>query len=120
MLIPVFAMVALVSIVWLNIAIRGRREVALQLLNLIWWAGSFGAAYFTWLAWCDRGYSENWAMIGFMFFALPYLVMAGVLAGAELFAIRKWREGRTKAIRLTAVSLLGFLLFQMLAGFFAA
>lgn len=106
--------------VWLVIGIRGRKEIALLVLNLFWWLGSFISAYFTWLAWQDRGYSENWAMICFLFCSFPYIVITGVLAAAELFFIRKWQSGKIIPIRLTSLILLIFLIFQIFIGFISA
>lgn len=120
MIIHIFIIFVLSSIVWLVIGIRGRKEIALLMLNLYWWLGSFVSAYFTWLAWQDRGYSENWAIIGFMFCSLPYILITGVMVGSELFIIRKWQSGKIKSIKLTSVSLLIFLIFQLLVGSLSA
>ncbi len=120
MIIPIFILFMLSSALWLFIGIQGRKEIALLMLNLYWWLGSFVSAYFTWLAWQDREYSENWAMIGFMLCSFPYFIITGVMAVTELFFIRKWQSNNTKIIKLTLVSLLIFLVFQMLAGFLSA
>jgi len=120
MIIPIFTLFILSSIVWLFISINGRKEIGLFILNLYWWLGSIVPAYFAWLTWQDRGYSENWAMIGFMMFSLPYLVITGVMIVAELIFIRKWQGGKTKTIKMTALSLLIFLVFQMVVGLLSA
>jgi len=120
MIIPLFTLFLLSSLVWLIIGIQGKKYTSLLILNVCWWLGSFVSAYFVWLAWQDRGYSENWAMIGFIFFSLPYLVITGFMTGAELFFIRKWQNPETKIIKRTSFILLIFLLFQMAAGFLSA
>lgn len=120
MLIPVFILFVAASAAWLAAAIPGRRETWLLALNVLWWLGSFVSACLTWLAWQDRGYSENWAMIGFMFVSLPYIAAAGIMAGLELFFIRKWQGGKARTIRLMAAGLLVFLALQLAAGLMSA
>ena len=120
MIYPIFTLFILSSIVWLVIGLKGGKAIALLTLNLYWWLGSFVSAYFTLLAWQDRGYSENWAMIGFIFFSLPYILTTIVLIIVELFFIRKWQSDKTKAIKFTSVILLFFLIFQIIIGFLSA
>lgn len=120
MLIPVLILFILFSTVFLVRGIRGRKETLLLKLNLFWLLGSFASAYFTWLAWQDRGYSENWAMIGFMFFAFPYILITGIMVIAELFFTRKWQSDKLKTIRLIMVILLVFLMFQVVVGLLSA
>lgn len=120
MLIPIFTLFIFLSVIWLVIGIRGRKEIAILILNLFWWLGSFVSAYFTWLVWQDRRFSENWAMIGFMLYAIPYIVSSGTLVSIELYLIRKWSGEKTNTIKLSSVSLLIFLVFQLLTGFLSA
>jgi hypothetical protein len=120
MMIPIIILHLLSSVAWLVIGIRGRKEIALLMLSGYWWMGSFVSAYFTWLAWQDRGYSENWAMIGFMFYSLPFLLTTGVLVAAGLISIRKWQGGRKRTLKWILLSLLIFLILQMMAGFLSA
>lgn len=120
MLIPVVILFILFSTVFLFRGIRGRKETLLLKLNLFWLVGSFGSAYFTWLAWQDRGYSENWAMIGFIFFAFPYIFITGIMVIAELFFTRKWQSEKVQTIRLIMVILLVFLMLQVVVGVLSA
>ena len=120
MIIFIFTIFILLSIAWLISGAKGRNETVLLTLNLFWWLSSFAAAYFTWLAWQDRGYSENWAMIGFIYISFPYILITGMMVSAELFFIRKWQSSKTKMIKLASIGLLIFLLFQMLIGFLSA
>ena len=120
MIIPAVTLFLLFSIIWLVIGIKGRKETALLILNLFWWSGAFVSAYFTWLVWQERGYSENWAMVGFIFWSLPYIFTTGIMVAAELFAIRKWQSNKTTMIKVTSASLLIFLMFQLLVGFLSA
>jgi hypothetical protein len=116
MIILVLALLVLPSIVWLVVGIQGRKETAILKLNLCWWLGSFVSAYAVWLAWQDRAFSENWAMMGFMFFSLPYCAVVGTMAIAELVSIRKWESDKTRTIRLTSAGLLLFCVLQVLLG----
>jgi hypothetical protein len=120
MLIPISILFLFISVVWLAVGIQGRRETALLGLNLFWWLGAFVSAWFVWQAWQERAFSENWAAIGFLFFSVPYILVAGVLVVIELFCVRKWRGGKTRSITWTAAGLIVFLLFQMVAGILSA
>lgn len=117
MLIPILVLFVSVSVAWLAFGIRRGSGTALFLLNLVWWAGALGSAYGVWLAWLDRGYSEHWAAFGFLFFSLPYGVIAASMAGAELLWTRKWAGARTAAMRRSAIGLLAFLALQLAVGF---
>jgi hypothetical protein len=120
MLITIYILFILSSIVWLILGIRGKKEVGLIILNGVWWLGSFATAYATYLAWQDRAYSENWAMVGFIFFALPYLIIIGVMVVIELYYVRNWQSSRSKTVQWTSRGLLIFLAFQMILGFLSA
>ncbi|MDM8538252.1 hypothetical protein QUF70_15975, partial [Desulfobacterales bacterium HSG17] len=116
-LIPIITIFLLSSIVWLIIGISRKNEITLIVLNLYWWIGSFVSAHFVWLVWQSRNYSENWAMIGFIFCSLPYLITTVFMINVKLFYIRKWKSKKGKAIQLASVGLLFFLIFQIIVGF---
>jgi len=120
MLIPLLTLFLVASIVWLAIAVQGRKETALLALNGCWWLGALISAYFVWFAWQERAYSENWAAIGFLFCSIPYILIAGAMASVELFCIRNWQGGKTRPIKWTAAGLIVFLLSQMIAGIISA
>lgn len=120
MLIPLLTLFLVISIVWLIIGVKGRKETGLMTLNAFWWLGAFISAYFVWLTWQERAYSENWAGIGFLFCSVPYILITGIMVSVELFCIRKWHGGKTKSIKWTATGLLVFLFFQMITGIFSA
>jgi hypothetical protein len=117
MIVPVFAVFILGSVGGLMAGLYYRNVIVLFALNSLWWVGSFISAYFVWLAWLDRGYSENWAMIGFMIFSLPYGLLTLMMLFAELFFIRKWHGNNLKPLRLVSILLLTFLMVQLIAGF---
>jgi hypothetical protein len=59
-----------------------RKRPALYALKCLWLPGVVLAAYLTQDAWKDRSYSENWAVIGVVFFVLPFtglVVVEGIL-----------------------------------------
>jgi hypothetical protein len=120
MLIPIFTLFVLSSIVWLVLGIRGRKEDALLVLDSFWWLGSLVSAYFAFLAWQDRMFSENWAMMGFLFGSLPYSAIVGTMVVAELVFIRKWQSNKARAMRLMSAGLLMFSLFQVTVGLLSA
>jgi hypothetical protein len=120
MLIPLFTLFLAVSIAWLAIGLKGRNQRALLALNVFWWIGAFVSAYFVWLTWQERAYSENWAAIGFLFCSVPYILMTGVMASVELFCIRKWHDTKTRPIKWVAAGLIVFLLSQMITGILSA
>ena len=107
----------LISAVGLTFGLLRRSIPALFALNLLWWLGAFVSAYFAFLAWVDRGHSENWAVIGFMYLTLPFAVPAVVLSLIELYFLRKWSGGQVRLLRSGVVALLAFLLLQIFAGF---
>ena len=120
MAIPIAILLILGSVSGLILGLQYKNAIVLLALNIWWWLGAFVSAYFTWLAWQDRGYSENWAMLGFIFFALPYLLLIGLMALAKLFFIRSWPDNMAKLLRISSLGLLLFLLFQLIVGCGAA
>ncbi len=56
-------------------------------------------------------------MIGFMFYSLPYIFITGVMLVAKIVCIRTWQGGQINTINMISMSLLGFLVFQLLVGF---
>ena len=117
MILPVFAVFILGSVGGLMAGLYYRNVIILFAINSLWWVGSFISAYFVWLAWLDRGYSENWAMIGFMIFSLPYALLTLIMLFVELFFTRKWHGNNLKLFRLVSILLLTFLIFQLVIGF---
>jgi len=117
MIVPVFAVYILGSVGGLMAGLYYRNMIVLFALNSLWWVGSFISAYFVWLAWLDRGYSENWAMIGFMIFSLPYGLLTVMMLSVGLFFTRKWHGNNLRLFRLVSILLLTFLIFQLIIGF---
>lgn len=109
-------LVILGPIAGLVYACRHRSLAALRMLNVFWWLGSMLSGYYVLLAWLDRRYSENWAMLGVIFFSLPYILVTAPLLAAELAATRKWPPGGVRAVRLSSLALLVFLVFQAVTG----
>lgn len=119
MIVPIFILFTLGSFSGLVIGLYYRNVIVLFALNSLWWVGSFISAYFVWLAWLDRGYSENWAMIGFIIFSLPYGLLTLIMLFVELFFTWKWYGSKLKLFRLVSILLLTFLMVQLIAGFSA-
>ncbi len=117
MIVPIFGAFVLGSLGGLVAGLYYRNVAVFLILNSLWWVGSFISAYFVWLAWLDRGYSENWAMIGFIVGSLPYSLLTITMLSLELFFTRNWYGNKVKLLRLTAILLLTFLIFQLMIGF---
>lgn len=120
MIVPIFAVFILGSVGGLITGLYYRNVIVLFALNSVWWVTSFISAYFVWLAWLDRGYSENWAMIGFMIFSLPYGLLTLIMLFMELFFTRKWHGNKLELLRLLSILLLMFLIFQLIVGFLSS
>ena len=116
MLIPVFIVFTLISCGGLLVGIWHKSDMWLLALNLLWWCGGCISAYFAWLTWKDRGYSEHWAMIGFMLCTVPYALLTGLMLGGELFFIRTWQHRLSALNQIAAAALLIFLIVQLIIG----
>jgi len=110
---------AVISAIWLAYGLRGKNAKALAALNVLWWLGSFGSAYFTYLAWQDRAFSENWAIMGFVFMALPFAVLTIIEGILLLIFISKWTEKPKGFLRWSPKVLIAFLVAQLVFGFYA-
>lgn len=120
MIIPILILFIGSSVLALVIGLRSGNAAILLVLNIFWWIGSFISGYLTWLVWQDRKYSENWAMIGFIFFALPYILLTASMISAELFFIRGWQDSPAELLRLSGIVLLIFLMSQLIVGLLSA
>lgn len=120
MLIPVFLLFIVCSLIALIIGLRSQNTTLLFALNMFWSSGSLLSAYLTGLVWQDRNYSENWAMIAFIFFVLPYILLTAGMISAELFFIRGWEDRPAKLLRLSGIVLLIFMMSQLIVGLLSA
>ena len=120
MIVPISIIYFLVSVVALAFGFRFKSLSTLFALSIFWWVGAFASAYFTYLAWIDRSYSENWAMIDFIFLALPYAAHTIALIFTELYFMRKWSGRQVKFLQLNLLTLLTFLVLQIVLGLFSA
>ena len=116
MLVPALTLYLLISVGCLIGGVRSGSAAGLLGLTLFWWLGSLVAGYFTLVAFLERGYSENWALIGFVFISGPIILVTGALGIIELVAIRRWSSKRARAVRIAAGLLLGFLAVQVALG----
>ena len=114
---PITFLFTLVSVILLVLGIQNRKISLLLVVNLLWWLDSFISLYFTWLVWNDRGYSEHWALYGFVFLALPKILLIGIMAVVQLVLVRPWQTRYIKLIRVSSLLLLLFLVFQLVVGF---
>ena len=117
MLIPITVLFLVISIAGLTIGLLNRSAGVLLALNFFWWLVSFPSAYFVYLAWLDRGYSENWGALGFFYFTLPFAVLTILLLLALLYFMGKWEDGPANAPRISSLALLVFLVLQLIIGF---
>ena len=120
MIIKVSILFLLVSTVGLVIGLQRKSVPTLFALSLFWWLGAFVSAYFAYLAWADRGYSENWAMIGVIYLTLPYAAMTMLLILMELYFTRRWIGRQAKPLRSSLFTLLIFLALQLVVAFVSA
>lgn len=119
MILPILVLFFLFSAAGLAAGLWRRSIPALFVLNALWWLGAFVSAYFTFLAWVDRSHSENWAMIGFIYLALPYVAPTVVLILIELYFLRRWRRP-ARLLQASIIALFTFLVLQIIAGFVSA
>jgi hypothetical protein len=119
-IIPLSILYLSVSAVGLTVGLRRRSMATLFALSFFWWLGAFVSAYFAYLAWMDRSYSENWAMIGFCYLALPYIAITIVLIPIKLYFLQRWSGRQAKLLQFSLIALFTFLVLQMIAGFMSA
>lgn len=115
-MIPIGLLFLVISGIWMWIALRKRSATLLIALNSLLWLGSICSGYFTYLCWADRGYSENWAAIGFLFAALPYIAVGIVLLAVEITFVHKLNIAPKKALMAISISLVIFLATQAIFG----
>ena len=120
MLIPVVALYIVCSIFLTVVCIVKHSKAALTALISLWWIAGGISAVFTCWAWMDRGYSENWALIGFMFVSLPIIASTLVMAVTLVVLGRVRRIGPVQKAGVSIYLLTGFLVIQTLAGWWAA
>lgn len=114
---PIFVLFFLFSAVGLAIGLWRKNVPTLFALNILWWLGAFGSAYYVYLAWMDRIYSENWALMGFLYISLPYTALTVVFILIALFFTRRWDGKQARLLRVTLLLLLLFLALQTITGF---
>ncbi len=102
------------------IGLSKRQYWALYLLNALWLLGLVVATYFTGLAWMDRAYSENWAMLGVIFYVWPYSIFVTLAGGIELFLLRAHTHPHARRCRLlTSLCIMALVLQSVYAVFLA-
>ena len=102
--------VALASIALLLIGVLLEKPWALYLLKATWILGLAIAFHFTLQAWKGSAYSENWEMIAVFYIVWPITGFVTLLAAAELFMLRRKRDGHAKILRFLAILIPGLLL----------
>jgi disulfide bond formation protein DsbB len=116
MILPFSVIFIIVNVALLILGVREHKLYILFLLIIIWLLGSFFSLYFVIQVWMSRMYSENWAMLGFFFFTVPYAIITGCMIGTELFFIKKWEDKNIRILRYSLIFVLLFLIFQLLFG----
>jgi hypothetical protein len=91
-----------ISVALLLMGARAAKPWALHILHGTWVPGVAVAAYLTADAWKGSAYSENWAMIGVIFFVWPYTVFVVSLAITELALLRGRRDRHATVCRAVA------------------
>lgn len=96
---------------------RNRRF--LVILSVLMWLSSIISACFIWIAWQERAYSENWAMLAVFLISAPVIIINGILSLAAL-VVSYFREipGR-KPVCYNVYILLMFLAIQVIAALMA-
>jgi len=107
----------LISVSALALGYLRKSKATLFVLSLFWWIGLFVSAYDVYLTWLDRGYSENWAAIGFVYIALPYAALTVVWVSIALCITRRWAGRQVTLLRINWLLLLVFLALQLMVGF---
>lgn len=116
MILPFSAIFIIVNVAMLILGLREHKLYILFLLFIVWLLGSIFSFYFVIQVWIERMYSENWAMLGFLFFTIPFALITGCMIGTELFFIKKWEDNKIKLLRYSLIILLTFLIFQLVFG----
>lgn len=96
--------------------LREKKTAWLWGLNAIWWLGALGSGYFTYLCWADRGYSENWAGISFLFGSMPYIIAVSAILVIEMICLTKLQISPRKPLMASSAVLLLFLVIQGVIG----
>jgi hypothetical protein len=119
MLIPIFLIFAIACLALLTYSILKRSLVLFVILNIACWLSSAVSGYFIWLAFKDRAYSENWALIGVLFFSFPAIIIVLVMAVSSLLAIKIKKMTDMGPLLVSIYLLLAFLLVQVATGIFS-
>ena len=109
----------IISIILMVYCIRKSSKAALIILSILWWLMSAVSALFALWAWTDRAYSENWAMIGFLFVSLPIIFVTILMTIIFIIIARIKKNGLILKTELFIYMLIFFLSFQVVAGFIA-
>jgi NADH:ubiquinone oxidoreductase subunit 2 (subunit N) len=120
MLIPVTFLYIVISAILIILGGVKRSRTVLAALTVLLWLSSLLSACFVGWAWIERSYSENWAMYGVLFIALPLIVSNAVLAVASLIVASVREIERRKQVFKSLCLLLLFLAVQVVMGIWAA
>lgn len=116
MLYPAIGFFAIVSVALIVAGGMKRSRGHFAALSVLLWLASLLSAFFVGLAWLDRSYSENWALLGVLFISLPIGVADVLLAMAALIVMSVRGVERRRPVRLSLYILLVFLAAQALVG----
>lgn len=119
MLIPFLMLVLFIFVFLLVLGLVKKSKVLLTLLVIFWWLCSFFSFYFVMVAWNERHYSENWAMIGVIFFSLPINIFIGIMSIVLLLFSKIRKIENFKGIAISLWLLLLFVILQGALGFLA-
>jgi hypothetical protein len=120
MLIPVLFLLVLIFAGLLGFALVKKNRAVLMVLGILGWLLSLVSVFFTGWAWLERGYSENWAIYGFIFISIPIIILVSAVALAAIIGARLAKIENTRKIEISFCLLLLFLIMQAAAGFLAA
>ena len=93
---------------------------ALYALKCVWLPGLVVATYLTADAWGGRSYGENWAVIGVVFFVLPFAGLVTLEAGLEFLLLKGNRAPHAKANRIVSLAFVVSLLALSIIGILSA
>ncbi len=119
MLYLIVFIIVIFSIILLILGLSRKKTIYLLILNFTWWACALFSAYFVIVAFKDRAYSENWALIDLIIFSLPIILLTLIMLAIELFFLYKNKMLHFSLLTASSISLAVFLIVQLIVGAFS-
>ncbi|MFH1194180.1 MAG: hypothetical protein V1720_00630 [bacterium] len=116
MFVPVMIFYLFICAVLLLFGLLQRSLFALIILNILWWISSLISAIMVAVAFSERFYSENWAMIFVLYFSFPFIIVSAIMIIIELIYLKKKNFAQKSFIKVSSIALLFFLGIQVFFG----